>query len=228
LAIARAAGGDLPWAKQARPVLVGGVNESEAFEKMLARLEESPGYYGMASIEQSLSLPNGEFSWGWRDAQGITPLIAVCGAEPKVETAGASGQKRQSEAESTGLAILERKGARDSLDAQTEGLGFTALMMALDRGYDKLADALIEAGADPRVKDFQGRTALDRAGERLAVRLGAKMGRAAKALEANESARAQIGGLGEPGMVDVSAKRRLRAAYPGTELKADPKPGVGE
>jgi ankyrin repeat protein len=47
------------------------------------------------------------------------------------------------------------------IDAR-DALGRTALMRAAIRGHDYWVELLLEAGADPRVRDYEGRSILDR------------------------------------------------------------------
>ncbi len=83
-----------------------------------------------------------------RDDSGKTPLMRVgwCGANPGV------------------CEYLLEHGA--DIDAKDPGRGQTALMWALDWGYDEIAKILISKGANFNIEDNQGRTALKLAKQR--------------------------------------------------------------
>ena len=86
-----------------------------------------------------------------RDKLGFTPLIWAA-------IRGRSGCVRL---------LLARGGDALEVDAQTEGDGMTALHAAVGCMRDKIAQLLLDAGADPTVRDDTGKTPLHRPGRQL-------------------------------------------------------------
>lgn len=57
--------------------------------------------------------------------------------------------------------VLLENGAKSTVNAQHPDTGATALMIAADRGNVNIVEVLLDAGADPSLKDRKGKTALD-------------------------------------------------------------------
>lgn len=76
------------------------------------------------------------------DGDGWTPLMFACVGDAEAET----------------IHMLSESGADLNLKNKD---GRTALMETADRGYIAVVQALLECGANPLVRDNQGRTALD-------------------------------------------------------------------
>jgi ankyrin repeat protein len=137
-----------------------------------------------------------DFSWGSQDGDGLTPLMVLCAVPVDANLSYYNP-------ESTALRFLAayaEQGVKRTIDARSDGLGVTALMIAVESGRGVLARALCKAGADVEIADCQGRTAMDRAMARRDLRLGAvleharaaKLERAAREKKAKELERAAL------------------------------------
>lgn len=97
----------------------------------------------------------------WQNEPGMVKLLLKAGADPNGEkndppltSAAYRGSKRS-------IYILLK---HPDIDVNKRDIdGQTALLVAAKRGYGDIVEILLEAGADPTIKDRHGNTPADRA-----------------------------------------------------------------
>jgi hypothetical protein len=141
---------------------------SSGFASMLRRLEAGDANFEIVN-KQMRGDP--DFSWGAQDRDGLTPLMVLCAVPINANITYHDPES----AAVRFLSIYGEQGVKRTIDARSDGLGVTALMIAVDAGRGELARALCKAGADVDIADCQGRTAMDRAMARRDLRLGASL-----------------------------------------------------
>ncbi len=145
-------------AKGIAPVIVAAYNGNEALVRMLLDAGADPGVRD-ASGKGAITYAAG------RGYRRIVAMLLDAGVEPDERyahdltalmwAAGHSNDVPVAEGLET-LALLLERGARLDL---VDDRGRSALMIAAERGHAEIATALVAAGADPGLRDRQGKTA---------------------------------------------------------------------
>lgn len=176
---------------------------SSGFASLLRRIEAGDANFEIMNKEMRV---NHDFSWGSQDRDGLTPLMVLSGVPVNANI-------KYHDPESAAvrfLSIYGEQGVKRTIDARSDGLGVTALMIAVEAGRGELVRALCKAGADVDIADCQGRTAMDRAMSRSDLRVGAALEHARVA----NAARAERERLAAESEQAASAAKPVRSDAP--------------